>query len=239
MYDKALDAVYNKTHIGGPNHRLFDGGHDPVGAWEAVRNASETDTFAQEVIGYVMGLWKDMTTVKGMPFITMDKSSFDKSAEWVSSTVPGADKNWYYDLLNYDAFEILTSALGSVGAIFFLKKGDKEKLSEILGSMGILSIITANPLMGIMVVFLTAYSFVVKKEKIDGKQFIKGAGLSTVSCAIFATLGLPILVELVIVMVVYRVLKGQGIPGKDLVKRIIDLWKEKTPEPLTKLLPKF
>ena len=38
---------------------------------------------------------------------------------------------------------------------------------------------------------------------------------------------------------VYRVLKGQGIPGKDLVKRIIDLWKEKTPEPLTKLLPKI
>jgi hypothetical protein len=183
-----------------------------------------------------MGLWKDMTTVRGMPFITMDKSSFDKSAEWVSSTVPGADKNWFYDLLNYDAFEILTSALGSVGAIFLLKKGDKEKLSEILGSMGILSIITANPLMGIMVVFLTAYSFVVKKENIDGEQFIKGAGSSTVSCIIYATLGLPILVELVIVMVVYRLLKGQGIPGKDFVKRIIDLWKEKTPKNFPKLL---
>ena len=27
MYDKAMDAAYNATRIGGGNHRLFDGGH--------------------------------------------------------------------------------------------------------------------------------------------------------------------------------------------------------------------
>ena len=39
IYDDAMDAEYLKTHIGGSDHRLFDGGHDPVGAWEAVQNA--------------------------------------------------------------------------------------------------------------------------------------------------------------------------------------------------------
>ena len=30
LYDKAMDAEYLKTNIGGGNHRLFDGGHDPI-----------------------------------------------------------------------------------------------------------------------------------------------------------------------------------------------------------------
>ena len=38
-YDKALDAVYNQTHIGGGFHRLFDGSHDAMNAWEKVHDA--------------------------------------------------------------------------------------------------------------------------------------------------------------------------------------------------------
>ena len=30
IYDKAMDAEYIRTHIGGGDHRLFDGGHDLV-----------------------------------------------------------------------------------------------------------------------------------------------------------------------------------------------------------------
>ena len=58
-YDLAMDAEYLKTHIGGSNHRMFDGGHDPISAWEKVREASNTDSFSQEVIGYVSAIWKD------------------------------------------------------------------------------------------------------------------------------------------------------------------------------------
>jgi hypothetical protein len=70
IYDNAMDAEYIKTHIGGPYHRLFDGGHSPVLAWEKVKNASETDSFTQEVIGYVSAMWKNATTKMGMPFTT-------------------------------------------------------------------------------------------------------------------------------------------------------------------------
>ena len=37
VYDKALDAEYLKSHVGGGDHRLFDGGHDIFSAWEKAR----------------------------------------------------------------------------------------------------------------------------------------------------------------------------------------------------------
>ena len=40
IYDKAMDAVYIETFIGGANHRLFDGGHTIGGAFRAARDAS-------------------------------------------------------------------------------------------------------------------------------------------------------------------------------------------------------
>ncbi len=40
IYDKAMDAEYLETHIGGGLHRLFDGGHTISGAWDAARDAS-------------------------------------------------------------------------------------------------------------------------------------------------------------------------------------------------------
>ena len=40
IYDKAMDAEYLTTYIGGGNHRIFDGGHTILGAIKAVRDAS-------------------------------------------------------------------------------------------------------------------------------------------------------------------------------------------------------
>jgi len=61
VYDKAIDANYLATHIGGGNHRMFDGGHDILNAWDTVKSASTEDSFQQEVIGYTVPL-KDLTT---------------------------------------------------------------------------------------------------------------------------------------------------------------------------------
>ena len=216
-YDLAMDAEYLKTHIGGSNHRLFDGGHDPISAWQKVKSASDTDTFSQEVIGYVSGIWKDVSTPKGIPFITLDKENYDRSADWVSNNVPGASKSWFYDMFNFDVFEVFSSALGLCGAIFFLKKNDIDKLSEILGSMGIITILTANPLMGISVVICTGYAYVKKKNDLNKKNAIKGAGYTTISLAIFSVLGLPILIELIIVVMFLRLLKKKKSIGNEFV----------------------
>ena len=218
IYDKALDANYLATHIGGGNHRMFDGGHDIFNAWDAAKSASTDDTFQQEVIGYTSALWKDVTTVKGLPFTTWSKDAYNANTEWIIDTVPGATKSWFYDLMSFDAFEILSTGLGTVSMIYFLSKDDTKKLSEILGAMGIISIISANPLMGIAVILCTAYSFLIKKNKIQHKKVIVGAGMAGISAAIFAVLGLPVLIELGIVIVVTKLLRDQIIENKDLLE---------------------
>ena len=64
IYDKAMDAEYLATHIGGGSHRLFDGGHTLWGALRATRDASTEDTLSQEAFGYMQGLFRDGTTPK-------------------------------------------------------------------------------------------------------------------------------------------------------------------------------
>ena len=70
-YDKALDMQYLKTHIGGGNHRMFDGGHDLFNAWDRAKDAKHDDSSTDEVIGYVSPIWKDLTTKQGLPFFVL------------------------------------------------------------------------------------------------------------------------------------------------------------------------
>jgi hypothetical protein len=208
VYDKALDAEYLKTHIGGGDHRLFDGGHDVLSAWERAKDALPDDTFSQEVIGCVSALWKDVTTVKGLPFATVDKAGFDNWVQNISSWgIPGLDRTYLYDLLSFDAMEIIASGFGMFGVIFALNKKDQEKLAEILASMGIVSITSANPIMGMITMGLTFYSYKVKKTEIDKKSFVKGGVITSSSVLVFTVLGLPFLIELIIVLMVSHLLK--------------------------------
>ena len=107
-YDKALDRTYLETHIDGAYHRLFDGGHDVISAWERVREAAGDDTLNEQIMGYVSALWKDMTTTQGLPFVTVPKDSFDhwvQQMEWI----PGVDRAYLSDLISFDAMEIIFS----------------------------------------------------------------------------------------------------------------------------------
>jgi hypothetical protein len=52
IYDKAADAVYSASHIGGGQlHRLFDESHTLWGMWEKVREASPDDSHLHEIWG--------------------------------------------------------------------------------------------------------------------------------------------------------------------------------------------
>ena len=73
IYDRAMDAEYLATHIGGGNHRLFDGGHTLAGAYEAVRAASPDDGLIEEGFGFVQGMFRDLTTTKGLPLANWER----------------------------------------------------------------------------------------------------------------------------------------------------------------------
>jgi hypothetical protein len=219
-YDKAMDKVYSTEKIGGGNHRMFDGGHDLDGAWEAAKNARPDDTFQQEVLGYASGLWKDLTTVKGLPFTTWEQQDFSYCAEWLVNHIPGASKDWFYDLMSYDALEVVGASLGVASVLFCFSQQDKQKLAEMVGSMGAVSVASANPLMGVALVLCLAYSYFVKKQQIDPKHAAVGAGLAGMSACIFAVLGLPVLIELGIAITVTTLLRRHVINNDDLVQFI-------------------
>lgn len=216
IYDKALDMEYLKTHIGGGTHRMFDGGHDIVNAWERVKNATEQDTFSQEVMEYVTALWKDVTTKMGLPVSTLDKANYDGMANWVSHNIPLIDKGYLYDLLSFDIFEVIGSSVGAVAFIFALNKKDQKKLAEILGSMGVTTIASANPVMAIVLIFLAGYAYFIKKHKFEVNALVKGASIATTSVVIFSLLGLPLLVELGIVIVVTMLVRKHIVDNDEL-----------------------
>lgn len=214
IYDKALDAAYLKTHIGGGDHRLFDGGHDIFNAWNRIREASPDDSFQQEVLGYVSALWKDVTTTKGLPFVTVSKENFEasvKALDWI----PGVDRKYLYDLLSFDAMEILSTSLGAVGVLFALKKKDQKVLAELLGSMGISSILSANPIMGIFVIATAGYAYKIKSMEFDKIEFGKSVLLSISATALFGALGIPILFKLILIATLTKLLRKQVLDNEE------------------------
>jgi hypothetical protein len=54
---------------------------------------------------------------------------------------------------------------------------------------------------------LAGYAFVVKKKQIDANSLMKGAFVSGTAMAIFAVLGLPILIEFILVLLFSMLLR--------------------------------
>ena len=173
IYDKAMDAEYIKTSIGGGNHRMFDGGHTLDGAWEAVRGASEDDNIAQEAWGFIQGLLRDGTTSKGLPFANWDKGTYDQVSGWLDNTF-NIPKDWFYDLNSYDAAELLGGAIGAVALALNWNRADTDQFARFVGSMGLSSVISANPLLLIVTVVSLAKAFHKVHETGEYAEFVDG-----------------------------------------------------------------
>ena len=173
IYDKAMDARYIAEHIGGGNHRLFDGGHTIGGALNAVRDASPDDNIAQEAWGFIQGLLRDGTTSKGLPFANWDKATYEQVSSWLDNTfhIP---KNWFYDLNSYDAAELLGGAIGAVALALNWNRADTEQFARFVGSMGLASVISANPLLMIVTVVSLAKAFHKAHETGEYAEFLDG-----------------------------------------------------------------
>jgi len=146
IYDKAMDADYLATHIGGGNHRLFDGGHTLLGAIKATHDASPDDTLLQEALGGMQGLLRDVSTPKGLPLANWDKSTYDSVADSLQSTF-GIPKDWFYDLNSYDVGELLGGTVGVVSLIFGWNKAETESFASLATGMGMSAAVSANPLL--------------------------------------------------------------------------------------------
>ncbi len=173
IYDRAMDAEYVATHVGGAYHRLFDGGHTITGAFNAARGASPDDNIIQEAMGTVQGLLRDGSTPMGLPFKTWDKGTFDHVASVLESNfhIP---KGWFYDLNTYDAAELLGSTIGIVALALNWNRAETESFARLVGSMGISAAIGANPLLLIVTVVALAKAFHKARETGEYAEFVDG-----------------------------------------------------------------
>lgn len=172
IYDKAMDATYNSTHIGGHLHRMFDGSHTIPGAFEAVRNASPDDNIFQEAAGLLQALARDATTPMGLPLVNWDRDTFNGLADTLGGL--GISRDWLIDLVNYDAVELVGSSIGVVAIALNWNNEDIEEFTTIVGGMGLSAAVGANPLLLIVTVVALAKAFHSARKTGDWKEFTDG-----------------------------------------------------------------
>ena len=134
VFDKAMDAVYNNTHIGGGNHRLFDGGHTILGAWKSVQNIEVP--FIDKISGTTKALINDFVTDKGLPIITIKQDTYNN----ICKTLPMIPRKDIYDLFKVNIYDILPIFKTLSYARFIVK--DKETNDEM--HIGLIACTTAQ-----------------------------------------------------------------------------------------------
>ncbi len=172
IYDKAMDATYNATHVGGGLHRMFDGSHTIPGAFEAVRNASPDDNIFQEAAGLLQALARDATTPMGLPLVNWDQDTFNGLTDTLGNL--GISRDWLIDLVNYDAVELVGSSIGVVAIALNWNNEDIEEFTTIVGGMGLSAAVGANPLLLIVTVVALAKAFHTARKTGDWKEFTDG-----------------------------------------------------------------
>ena len=187
IYDKAMDANFLATHVGGSYHRLFDGGHSLLGAIKAGHNASPDDSIIEEAVGTVSAIFKDFVTVRGLPFFTWDKTTFDNVAGMLESNLH-IPKSWFYDLNTINATELLTASIGTFALILNWNNEDIEAFAKTIGSTAIVSVIGANPILMVVTLAALAKSFTDARRAGNYTEFVEGlAKGGLVTGAVIAT----------------------------------------------------
>ena len=172
IYDRAMDATYNATHIGGGYHRLFDGGHTIPGAFQAVRGASTDDNVLQEAAGFLQALARDAPPPMGLPLVNWDQNTFNGLADTLGTF--GIPRSWVADMLSYDAVEIFGGAIGVVAVALNWNNDDVEEFTSLVGGMGLSAAVSANPLLLIVTVVALARAFHVARKTGEWKEFADG-----------------------------------------------------------------
>ncbi len=143
IYDRAIDAVYNHSHVGGSAfHHIVDGNHTLWGAISAAHGARAGDSFLQEVGGALEHLARDTCSVAGIPFFSMDMSTL----KGLSSTL-GVSTRTMGDMLTFNAPEVLGAGLGALPLVLGGSRLTGERLSEMATTYTMAALASANPLL--------------------------------------------------------------------------------------------
>jgi len=212
-YDKAIDAVYNATHVGGAKlHHIVDGQHSFFGALRAVKDVSQTDSKLKEIAETTEHLLRDLCSKSGInPFFQIKHEHYQVFSNWFSDTFH-VSKDWIADALTLSSGEILEACFSVVPLVMVLKKTDSTRFGEIAGMLGVQMVIKANPLLGIIAFVALARAYKIAKSKEDKAKtrtgLLRGTGLSTVYFGMSALIGGPAWIGIITGLVLAQIVRS-------------------------------
>ena len=179
QYDRAIDAVYNATHVGGSKlHHIVDGQHDLLGAFRAVRDVSADDSWATEVCQAGEHLLRDTMSRSGInPFFSLSPDTYNSIARAAESV--GVSRAYLADALTVNGSELFGGAIALAGSVVVAKKADPLALSMLGGSYLVSAVVSANPLLIPIAAGSLAYAII---ETGSVKEVAVEAGKGAFAC---------------------------------------------------------
>jgi hypothetical protein len=146
-YDRIMDRVYAETHIGGGQHRAFDGSHTFAGSYQTIAEATG-DVDASE---YFKAHLNELVTPEGIPLLTLDHTLLRWTTDVVSDVLggrfsPGQLRSFAVDVNSVNAGELLSATVGVGFILFALRSSDSRAFSRVVSLNLCIGLATANPL---------------------------------------------------------------------------------------------
>ncbi len=218
----APDHLYDRALVHAPDVAITDG-EDLEREWARLRQAPDTEPARRELVGYFAGIWADLTTPQGLPFDRWDAEMAEAWREWASHAVP-VNPSLFYDLMKFEERELFCAGLGAISSIFVLGEDDRVRLAELLGALGAVPALGANPIMGLCLMVTVAYAYFVKKHRLDSHGATAGAWSSRATMGVYVVLGalgLPFLWRLYLGMVTAHLVR-RHLLSDDVLKMVGD-----------------
>ena len=86
----------------------------------------------------------------------------------------GISVSWVNDLVSYDIVELIAGSIGILAVALNWNNDDVEEFSNLVGAMGLSSVVSANPLMMIVTLVSLARAFHLARKSGDWKEFSDG-----------------------------------------------------------------
>lgn len=218
VYTRAMDGAFateglqaGTDYVAPMFHRLL-GGHTPTEAWAAVRDALPDDTLVDEFLGVIRALGSDMASVTGLPFFTLSPETLGSVQGFIADL--GIPQEWLADVLQFNAVELLGSAVPMLATLLCWNGAEGEKFARLIGSTGISAIVSLNPVMGLIALVMLARSFTQSRGMMkDGewqKRVAEGAAMSGIVFASSSLIGGPVWIGLIVGLLLAALLRRQG-----------------------------
>lgn len=192
-YDRAIDEIYNQTHVGGARyHHILDGQHDIWGAFKSVQDVHSDDSWLTEISQASEHLLRDTMSVSGIsPFFSLTPDQFDTISNLTLKL--GISKVYLADALTINGPELIGGGVALIASLLLGGKGDPNLLSRFSGACLLSSLISANPLLLPIAAGSMAYAICSSENK---KEILinsgKGAIISGSVCLMSSLVGGPI-----------------------------------------------